>query len=283
MCDLKKALDFVNSCTSKDDDGRRYLNNIVFDKEKNAIVGTDGRRLAVLFIDPARVAGAANAPDRFCNVAFDESKQKFSVFPFAEKVEYPEYWTVIPGGVDRYHPSEFNATEEPDVLFNWENDTNGDYEREDLPGALCAELARRDMAFKPKYLKLPVFGKGTNNEWNVLGERDGYDSPAAFVNIYRYADVTFGIVYVVMPMRGDDAIKHYNDAKDILDNAFLNANVTEDRWRVVAGRDPVMLEKFLNVMFRKPGDPLFYLAESFRGATWYDVKTKVEKWARGDK
>lgn len=283
MCDLKKALDFLKSCTMKDsEDNRDYLKNVVYDKNNGAIVATDGRRLAALMVPPERIAGAANLPDRFGAVALNESSQNFTVYPFGAPVKFPEnYGQVIPRGLDHYTGEYYDPSDDDkkEYMFTWRNQAGANsynYEKEELPAGLCVELARRFLDYKPKYLKLPVY-KDTTNEWAVLGDGAGAD-PLVFFNKYQYGGMSFRIIYVVMPMRGDNLLTYRIDAEIAIDAAFEGKNVPKESYKILAAYLPAERVNIMHVMFRKPGDDLFYTGMEFRDETWYGIKQKVDNW-----
>ena len=90
--------------------------------------------------------------------------------------------------------------------------------------------------------------------------------------------MSFKIIYVVMPMRGDNLLSYMIDAEKTIDAAFAGQNLPRESWKTLAGYLPATRCVFLHVMFKKPGDDLFYTGMTFTDETWLGIKREVDNW-----
>ena len=298
MCDLLKVFNFVSSCTLKDDsDGRRYLHYIIYDPAKKCIIGSDGRRLALAFLNVGKYVNLSGipadnpAPVYIAN--YDKNTEKI-ILSSAGDIHFPDYWQCVPKyAAESCVPTEDNPENEQPVDLTWRREYSGTWmnqaneiwknERE-IPAGLFAFLDRQGVTVAPGFLNLPSFRSSAviGNGWQICHE--DAKSPVVFVNDSMNHTYLAGIrmLYVVMPFRRDDEndeLECLEKARRAIREAMERAGVGVMKYRVLAGADPSRNKCSLAVLFKVPGDDSReYLAEDFTGNKWAEVLAAVKEW-----
>ena len=301
MCDLKKALDFVKSCTTQED-GKKYLSYMVYDYNNKCVIGTDGRRLAMIFLDVNKYVNLsgipADNPAPYYVANYDRNTNKIFLTN-VDDVNFPHYWQVIPKyAADACKPVEANPENEKAVCLSWraeysgtwENKTNGIWTTErEISAGLFSYMRTQGVTLAPGFLNLPVFKSGgsdplASNDWQICHEDE--KSPVVFVNdnMNECQRAGFRILYLVMPYRGDagecDDAANLEKARAAIKDALEHAGVKPFSWRTIAGCDPTCGNLCtLSILFKTPdGDEREYLGNEFRGAKWFEVHAAVTEW-----